>query len=104
MLTDLAECQLQIGDTTNAIASLTMADQMVPNRIVAKSALLNIYETQKDTIKIYSISESIVNSQTKLQGSLYFKARTKAKRILENRIPETPKCDGNLCKQVKMPE
>lgn len=83
MLTDLSECQLQSGDTSGAISSLELAYNMVPNKVVACSALLNIYETQRDTANMKKMAKYIIDGEFKLKGSLYFEARKKARELLD---------------------
>lgn len=86
MLTDLSECQLQVGDTVGAVSSLELAYSMIPNKVVACSALLNIYEAQKDTANMMRMAKIIAGGRFKVKGSIYYDARKKADGLLHTGI------------------
>lgn len=98
MLTDLSECQLQVGDTTGAISSLELAYDMTPNKVVACSALLNIYETQRDTANMKKMAKIIIDGKFKLKGSLYYNAKKKAAGVLKT---NTSKNEVNCLKKAE---
>lgn len=86
MLTDLSECQLQVGDTVGAVSSLELAYNMIPNKVVACCALLNIYEAQKDTANMMRMAKIIADGRFKVKGSIYYDARKKADGLLHTGI------------------